>query len=386
MPEMAFAVVGRQVSEAVVVTDPNGDDVVIRAFGDDVPGFRPVTNVRGTIIGFEWEPTEAGEWQVEMTATDSGGLVGNATVELIAHHEPSVDMLLAMGDSIAAGFGRDRSDFVGADDCFRSEADAYSTLAFDQLIEAGSLGSQSELLIVACSAAGSSDLATLATSATDRQGNVIGDSMSQLERATLLNPTVVTLTIGASDVGLFDLEEFLLPDAGGNPVAAVDAVELDRRISTVRANLGNTFDVLMATTSAHVVITTAFNPVASTPIGVEGCRGDCMVAASNRIVDELNTMLLEVAAGQREGRVSVARLDGVADVFEAPNGLGVDALRDGLGPFQGLVDTFTGGATALCADDGGVDAPLISALDCAHPNTDGQRAIAEVVADVLLSI
>ncbi len=386
MPEMAFAVVGQQVSEAVIVTDPNDDEVVIRAFGDGVPGFSPVTNVRGGIIGFEWEPTEAGEWEVEMTATDTGGLVGSATVQLVAHHEPSVDMLFAMGDSVAAGFGRDRSDFAGSDDCFRSEGDTYSALAFDSLIEAGALGAQSELVIVACAAAGASDLATLETSATNRDGDVVGDPLPQLERATLLNPTIVTLTVGASDVGLFDLENFLRADSGQDPAAAVDAVELDRRISTIRADLTNALDILMRTTSTHVVLTTAFNPVASEPIGVDGCTGDCMVAASDRIVNDLNAMLLDVVAGQREGRVSVARLDGEADVFEAPNGLGVDALRDGLGPFQGIVDNFTGGATALCADDGGVDDALVSALDCAHPNEDGHRAIADIVAMVLLSI
>lgn len=383
---MAFAVVGQQVSEAVIVTDPNDDEVIIRAFGDGVPGFSPVTNVRGGIIGFEWEPTEAGEWEVEVTATDTGGLVGAATVQLVAHHEPSVDMLFAMGDSIAAGFGRDRSDFAGADDCFRSEGETYSAFAFDALIEAGALGAQSELVIAACAAAGTGDLATLATSATNRDGDEVGDALPQLERATLLNPTIVTLTTGASDVGLFDLEEFLVEDAGQDPNAAVDALELDRRISTVRADLTNALDVLMRTTSTHVVLTTAYNPVASVPIGVDGCTGVCMVAASDRIVNELNEMILSVAATQREGRVSVARLDGDADVFEAPNGLGVDALRDGLGPFQGLVDAFTGGATALCADDGGVDDPLISTLDCAHPNEDGQRAIAEIVTAVLLSI
>lgn len=386
LPEMAFAVVGQNVSEAIVVTDPNDDEVVIRAFGEDVPGFAPVTNVRGRMIGFEWEPTEAGEWDVEVTATDTGGLVGSAQVQLVAHHEPSVDMFFAMGDSIAAGFGRDRSDFAGTDDCFRSEIDSYGAIAFQSLIEAGALGSRAEFMIVACAAAGSADLATTETSATNIDGEVVGDPISQLERATLLNPTIVTLSIGAGDVGLFDLEEFLRPDAGQDPLAAVDELELDRRVSTVRANLIDTFDVLTSTTSAHIVMTTAYNPVATNPVGIDGCTGECMVAASTRIVDALNAMLIDVASSQREGRVSVARLDGEADSWEAPNGLGIDALRDGLGPLQGLVDNFTGGTSALCADDGGIDDSLISALDCAHPNEDGHREIAEIVAMVLLSI
>ena len=73
-------------------------------------------------------------------------------------------------------------------------------------------------------------------------------------------------------------------------------------------------------------------------------------------------------------------------VWEAPNGLGIDALRDGLGPLQGIVDNFTGGTSALCAEDSGVDESLVSSLDCAHPNEDGHREIADIVATVLLSI
>ena len=386
LPEMAFAVVGQNVSEAIVVTDPNGDEVVIRAFGEDVPGFAPVVNVRGRMIGFEWEPTEAGEWDVEVTATDPGGLVGSAQVQLVAHHQPSVDMFYAMGDSIAAGFGRDRSDFAGTDDCFRSEVDAYGAIAFQTLIEAGALGAQAEFMAVACAAAGSGDLATLATSATNIDGEVVGEPLPQLVRATLLNPTIITLTVGAGDAGLFALEEFLLTNAGQDPTAAVDELELDRRISTVRADLIDVFDVLISTTSAHMVLTTAFNPVAANPVGIDGCSGECMVAASSRVVDVLNEMLIDVASTQREGRVSIARLDGEADVWEAPNGLGIDALRDGLGPLQGIVDNFTGGTSALCAEDSGVDESLVSSLDCAHPNEDGHREIADIVATVLLSI
>ena len=134
------------------------------------------------------------------------------------------------------------------------------------------------------------------------------------------------------------------------------------------------------------MVTTLYNPVAANPVGVDGCTGDCMVAVTNNIVDAFNEQIVDLMAEQRAGRVSIARLDGDADVFEAPNGAGLDALRDGLGPLQGLVDTFTGGSNALCADDGGVDDPLISRLDCAHPNEDGQRAIGEVVTSELLAI
>ena len=386
VPESTFALVGQATSEAVVVTDPNDDDVVVRLLDDDVPGLAAVTNVRGRIIGFEWEPTRAGEWTVEVTATDPGGLVGTSSVRLIARNEASVDMFYVMGDSIAAGFGRDRSDFTGADGCFRSEADSYGARSFVDLIDAGALSTGAELVITACDGIEVGDLVTRPTSATNGDGDVVGEDLPQLERATLLNPTIVTLTVGAADVGLFDLEEFLLPDAGQDPGRAIDEAELARRTERVGEQLTAVFDELVTTTSAHIVLTTAFNPVAANPIGVPGCTGECMVAASDRITNALNAVLIEVASNQREGRVSIARLDGDADVWEAPNGLGIDALRDGLGPLQGVVDTFTGGATALCADDGGTDDPLISSLDCAHPNGDGHRAIADVVTRVLLSI
>ena len=381
--------VGQTVSEAIVVTDPNDDDVVIRLFEDGAPGLAPLTNVRGRIIGFEWEPTEPGEWQVEVTATDPGGLVGSSTVQLIARNEPSADMFLAMGDSIAAGFGRDRSDFITSDECFRSEADSYAALAFDELIEAGALSLEAELVIVACSGVGASGLATVPTIPTDQNGEVVGQELTQLERATLLNPAIVTLTIGAPEAGLIDLASFLEPVGsldGDASTRTIDEQLLEARVEEIRNALTDAFDVLITTTSAHVVLTTAYNPVASNPVGVDGCAGACMVDASNAFVASLNEMFLEVANAQRAGRVSVARLDAEADVFEASNGTGIDALRDGLGPLQGLVDNFTGGSNALCADDAGVEDSLISGLDCANPNDDGQRAIADVVIRELLSI
>lgn len=390
----AEVLVGQAVSEAIVVTDPNEDEVVIRLFEDGAPGLVPLTNVRGRIIGFAWEPTEPGEWQVEVTATDPGGLVGSATVDLVARNEPSADMFLAMGDSIAAGFGRDRSDFVTSDECFRSESDSYAALAFEELIVAGALSAEAELLIVACSGVGATGLATVPTVPTDQNGDIVGESaapgaLAQLERATLLNPAIVTLTVGAPEAGLIDLESFLEPGDPENGEASprmIDDALVELRVDEIRRALTDSFDVLMTTTSAHVVLTTAYNPVASNPVGVDGCSGSCMVDASNAFVSSLNEMLLEVANSQREGRVSVARLDAEADVFEAPNGAGIDALRDGLGPLQGLVDNFTGGSNALCADDGGVEDSLISSLDCAHPNGEGQRAIADVVIRELLSI
>ena len=386
VPESTFAQVGQSVSEAVVVVDPNNDDTVVRLLSNDASGLLPVTNVRGRIIGFEWQPTEPGEWDVVFSATDTGGLVSEATVRLVARNEPSIDTVFVMGDSIAAGFGRDRSDFVSSDECFRSEMDSYGSVAFERLIEAGALGAEAELIFVACAGIGSGDLGITETEATNGDGDVIGAPATQLERATQLNPTIITLTIGADDIGLFDLDQWLTTGAGQDPTRAADPSEIEMRAAVARSNVADVLDVLVSTTSAHIVVTTLYNPVAANPVGVDGCTADCMVAVTNNIVDAFNEQIVDLMAEQRPGRVSIARLDGDADVFEAPNGAGLDALRDGLGPLQGLVDTFTGGSNALCADDGGVDDPLISRLDCAHPNEDGQRAIGEVVTSELLAI
>ncbi len=385
-PTSTFAQVNQAVSEAIVVSDPNGEDSVVRILSSDAPGLVPITNVRGRIIGFDWEPDEPGEWDVTFTATDPGGLTSEETVRLIARNEPSIDMMFVMGDSIAAGFGRDRSDFVGADECFRSEGDSYGSFAFERLIDAGALGSDASLLFVACAGTRAADLASAPTIATDQDGTVVGEPATQLARATELNPTIITLTVGAADVGLFDVDQWLESGADQQAGQAVDLDALEAAVARVRTDLEATLEVLVQTTSAHIVLTTMYNPVAGTPIGVEGCSGACMVAASTTVLDQLNAMIIELVENQREGRVSLARLDGEADVWEAPNGAGIDALRDGLGPLQGLVETFTGASNAFCADDAGVDQTLISRLDCAHPNEAGQRAIAEVVISELLAI
>lgn len=386
VPAIARAEIGQAYTDAVVAIDPNGDDTVIEVTGRAPSGFSTVSNSRGRLTGFEWRPERAGEWDLELTATDPGGLSSVSTIRLIARHPRPVDVLVAMGGSVAAGFGRDRSDFGGADECFRSEGDSYARHTHDALVEAGSLSEDAELVIVACAGATAQTLSSIRVQPTDSDGELVGEELDQLEAAIVRNPTIVTLTIGAADVSLFDAEALTNPDAGNDPDEAIAQFPVDNALGRFETHLTIVLDALVRSTDAHVVITTWYDPTAGIPIGVDGCEGACMATVMERVVAAMNAVITTAAEDQPAGRVSVARLDGDADVWEAKNGVGPDFLREASGPLQGLVDTFTGGTTATCADEGAPEQDLISSLDCSHPNEAGHRAIAEVVTQTLLGI
>lgn len=375
--EQGRAEVGQRLAEPILAFDPDGDDVVVTVT-DGPLGFSPTLNTRGRVTGFSWEPTEPGEWTVEVTGTDPEGATTSIDVLLVARNPRSIDMLLAMGDSVAAGFGRDRSDFLGADDCFRSEEAAYGLQSHEELIEVGALETGAETLLVACAGASTEALISSPVTATDEIGNVRDEpARSQLQWALDLNPTIVTVTIGVSDVGLFDAD--VLVETIGAPS------EGDQR-DALRTNLQTILDALVTSTDAHIAITTYYDPTAEIPNGIEGCEGDCFAAEFADRLEELNSTIAEGVEQYPEGRVSLVRLDGVNDVWEAGNATGPDVLRDGLGPLQGVVDQFTGGGGATCAASGNPTLDLISGLDCVHPNADGHMEIRRLVVDALLSI
>ncbi len=386
LPDIARADIGQEYTDAIVAIDPNGDDTSIDVASRAPAGFSTIQNSRGRLTGFRWQPERAGQWDVEFTATDTGGLSATKTIRLIARYPRPRDVLVAMGDSVAAGFGRDRSDFGGTDECFRSEGDSYARHTYDALVEAGSLAEDAELLIVACAGATAATLSSFAVTATTVDGEVVGEPQSQLDAAIERNPTIVTLTVGATDVSLFDAAALTNPGADGDPSRAIDQFLVDNALRRLATHLGLTLDALVRSTDAHIVVTTWYDPTAAVPIGVDGCTGECMVSVMATVVEATNDVIIDVVAAQPAGRVSVARLDGPADIWEATNGLGPDVLRDGLGPLQGLVDTFTSGTTATCADEGSPPQDLISSLDCSHPNEDGHREIARVVTETLLGI
>jgi lysophospholipase L1-like esterase len=385
MPATARAQVGQLFSDAIVASDPNGDSVTIEIDGRSPQGFSTVVNARGLITSFQWRPIRAGEWRVEVVATDTGGLQTAETLTLIGRHPRSNDLVLVMGDSVAAGFGRDRSDFSGNDECFRSEGEAYGPLVADALIAAGALAADTDVRIVACAGATAHSLRNISVQLTDANGDRVGEPDSQLDTAIALNPTIITLTIGSTDLSLFDVDVLIEPGADNDPNLAIDTFLLMQRLGTFETNLRLALESLIRTTDAHIVVTTWFDPTAEIPIGVDGCRRECMTALMARVTTDLNDVILAVTSEQPPGRLTVVRLDGAADVWEAKNGIGPDALREGLGPLQGFVNKFTGGSSASCSDVGGPAETLVSTLDCAHPNEAGHVAIAEAVTQVLLA-
>ena len=375
---MGRAEIGQRLAEPILAFDPDGDDVVV-TISDGPLGFSPTLNARGRVTGLEWEPVEPGEWTVLVTGTDPEGAMTSTEVLLVARNTRSIDLLLAMGDSIAAGFGRDRSDFLGSDECFRSEDVAYGLQTHGELIEVGALEPDGGALLVACAGASTEAVINAAVNATDIDGVVSEDApRSQLQWAVDLNPTVVTLTIGVSDLGLFSAEqtaEIVTPGP--------DAV---RDEEVLRENLDTILEQLVTATDAHIALTTYYDPTAAVPNGVDACDASCFSEAFANRIETLNTAIVSVAQQYPEARVSLVRLDGEVDVWEAGNAVGPDVLREGLGPLQGLVDQFTGGGGATCASQGGPERDLISGLDCVHPNAEGHEEIQTLVVEALLSI
>ena len=373
------AEIGQRLTEPILGFDPDGDDVVVSVEGGPL-GFSPTLNTRGRVTGFAWEPVEPGEWTVAVTAVDPDGATTVVDVTLVARNPRSLDLVLAMGDSVAAGFGRDRSDFLGSDECFRSEESAYGLQTHAELVEVGSLESEADALLVACTGTTTASMLDTPVIGTGPDGDVNDlPARSQLQWAVDLNPTIVTLTVGAADFGLFDPADFEV-------VVAADDEDLAARRRDAEEALAELVDRLVTETDAHIAITTYFDPTAADPVGIDGCEGQCFAASYGERILALNAAIETVAGEQSEGRVSLIRLDGANDVWEAGNAVGPDGLREGLGPLQGVIDRFTGGGGATCAADGAPEEDFISGLDCLHPNADGHVEISRLVVDALLSI
>ena len=377
--------IGELYSDAIVASDPDGDVVDVRV-SDGPIGFSPTVNSRGTITGFDWRPNEPGEWYVQVTATDPDGLPSTATLRLVGRAARSTPLVLAMGDSIAAGFGRDRTDFFGTDDCFRSESDAYATLTTKALKNVGALSEDSRVLLVGCANTTLALLDTQAVPATTASGDRWGEERTQMAWATSLNPTIITLTVGGEDGWFYDVERLFVPEPGSGEARRVEENVLATAHEEVRIGLEEILDELLTTTDAHIAITTYYDPTASVPVGVDGCEAECFVAAMASVVSGLNDAIVGAANVVSTERISIVNLEGANDVWEASNGAGPDFVRDGLGPLQGIVDRFTGGSSAACADEGRPPTDLVSSLDCLHPNSKGHAKIAERVTSVLLSI
>jgi len=373
------AEVGQRLTESILGFDPDGDDVVV-TLGEAPLGFAPTLNTRGRVTGFSWEPVEPGEWTVEVVGVDPEGATTSSDLTLIARNPRSLDLVLAMGDSVAAGFGRDRSDLLGNDDCFRSEDSAYGLQSHGELVDVGALRGDAQAWLLACADATLGSMSLDPVEATDPAGAVLEEPpRSQMQWAIDLNPTIITITAGIADTGLFDPEQF-------GAVTSTDSSEFANRLELIEDQLTELLGRLVTTTDAHIAITTYYDPTAADPVGIENCESTCFTNAYGARITALNSSIEAAVNALPEGRVSLVRLDGVNDVWEAGNAVGPDGLRDGLGPLQGVIDRFTGGGGATCAASGEPNQDLVSGLDCLHPNKDGHNEITRLVVDALLSI
>lgn len=383
VPETVRVDVGQQWSDAIIAIDPDGDAVEV-SVENRPQGFFTTANATGLINGFEWTPDDAGQWTVEVVAVDSEGRRTTTEIELIARYPRPDDLLLAMGDSVATGFGRDRSDYLGPDGCFRSEGSAYPGLVFDQLVAAGSLSETASFRMVACSGSTAADLIDRTVRATDRDGDLVADEWTQLDWAVRQNPTIVTLTVGGNDLLFTDPNDLLVDDADDDPALAIDEAAVGARLDEVGESLDTVLTTVLERTDAHVALTTYYAPTAILPVGVDGCGAVCFRIASLEIVERLNETIWAVAERQDEGRVTVVDLAPLFEGHEATNGFGPDIIREAnFGPFQDLVSRFTRDTFPYCSDGDGTSDTFLTRLDCAHPNDDGHRAIAAAVTDEL---
>ncbi|MEM8902816.1 MAG: GDSL-type esterase/lipase family protein [Actinomycetota bacterium] len=320
-----------------------------------------------------WTPTEAdlGVHRFETVTLDERGSWSTAEIEVVVRHEHRPGLYLALGDSVASGHGLDRWDYLGRDRCWRAEGAAYARHVADGLADRGV---DVERHIVACSGAFLSDLSDDPVGG-GPSGVVPGDRASQLEWAALTNPGLVTLTIGANDLGFIDPAVFF--DDGG-----LDRAVLDGLVAEMEAGLIAAVDRLVAETDALVVVTNYHDPSAENPQGVDGCRQACFAAATAEAIDVIAAAVDRVA-GRHPDRVLVADAASAFVGHGAGNGRGPDVSRLGQGPLSRFLPAPVRGVSSYCARGDHSNDTWINAIDCVHPNGEGQEAYADAVLAAL---
>ncbi len=380
--EDARVEVGGTRTEPIIATDIDGDPVIVRVDGGP-PGFAPVVNARGLITGFEWTPINAGEWEVMVRATDPDGLDALRSIRLIARHPASDDLVLAIGDDIIAGVGRDRSDLVADDPCQRAEDRAWPTLAVATLVTVGSLPPSSEVWNLGCAGHVVADLGETSVQPTDATGDAVGEPTTAIDLVQTSNPAVVFVGVGVHDLGLHR------PEAVLDRFSQDDGDAFEASVRDVASELAGVVESILMTTDSIVVLTIDPNPTATRPNGIDECGGVCFAGAMERSWSTVDRTLTDTLSGLRTGveeRLVVVSLSASFDAHRAPNAAGPDALRDGLGILQGVVDRFTGGEDAFCDSGDGPDQSFVSSRTCVHPNDAGHEVIADVVVDAMASI
>lgn len=354
--------VGERLEARLSAGDPDGRVTRI-AWRRPPPGF---SSPGGADDSFSWTPPVAGTWEGQVTATDDDGAGTTADVTFIARHPYRRNVLVALGDSVAAGFGLDLTDALLGDPCWRAPRAGYPKGVLDRLVAGGKLpGRDARLVLAACAGTSTSDVWEAPTWLPPGAPADLGDpGWSQLDWVVHLNPRYVTLTVGANDVGVVDLSIL----SGGE----LDREELDRRLVTVEGEVGHLLDELVNGTDARIALTNYYNPTATDATGLPGCRGECFIEQAALVHDALNEALARAAA-RHDSRV---RLVDIAPLFaghEAGDALGPGWLRE---PIERLLGVRV---RAYCSE---ADPPgsWVSPLDCVHPTGDGMAAIAEAVA------
>ena len=367
------ATLGEALSGSIEATDPDGEVVGI-TWIKAPPGM--VRSEDRELGKFEWTPGVAGYWVGEVVATDDDGASETAEIEFLARYPANPHYLVAMGDSVASGFGLQRRDFLFGDPCWRAPDAAYPGLVMERLVDAGVLtASDARVVLAACVGKRVADLWEDAVNRPDGAPDGFeGEGWSQLEWVIRTNPGFVTVTVGANDLGVADLSWLSFSNAGGE----INRSELSRRIASMRGTLGRLLERLVEETDAAVVLTTYYNPVADVPKGLSGCEGECFADLAGEVLATLNRALVEEAA-HFAPRVRVAEIAEVFTGHSAGDSFGPDWAR---GPIERLLGVRV---SAYCSEGAaGDDATWISTLDCIHPNAEGMRAIASVVADVFI--
>ena len=354
--------VGERLDARLSVGDPDGTVTRI-AWHRPPPGFG---HPGGADTSFSWTPPVAGTWRGEVTATDDGGATASAEVAFVSRHPRRQYVLVALGDSVAAGFGLDLTDALLGDPCWRAPGEAYPSLVMDRLVEAGTVrAGEARVVLAACSGTSTSDVWAAPTwRPPGAPEDLRGAAWSQLEWAVRTNPGFVTLTVGANDVGVVDLS--IAP--GGE----LDPDELDSRLEAVAGGVGYLLDELTERTDARIVLTTYYNPTARNPTGLGRCRADCFADLAESVHGSLNRTLAEVAA-RYDSRVQLVDVAPLFEGHEAGDALGPDWLRDPIETFLGVQ------VGAYCSEDD-PSGSWVSVFDCIHPTGDGMAAIAEAVA------
>lgn len=322
-----------------------------------------------------WIPADAGTWLGSYEVRDDDGAVSRADAAFVARYPSNRDGLVAMGDSVASGHGLQESDYLGRDGCWRDGGEAYPRRVFDALVAAGDLAEErAELGLVACSGHDTDDLFETPVS-----GGISGtapdgvDKLTQLEWAVRANPAIVTLTIGANDTGFVGPAKLLLPDH------SLNRPDVAQRMDVIRSDLRIVLERLVTATDAEIYVTNYYDPTATDPQGVPGCRHECFADKAAEVVDEMNRTIAEVVA-EFDLRVQLVDIHTPFVGHGAPNGLGPDGLRAG---GFGILGSLVGGLVAevhpYCSHGDATGDPWINSIDCVHPDGGGTQVIADTV-------